>query len=363
MSPKPTTILRAVRIPALLGLLMMLLAASSPELRAQDESAGGATEAQAVVVPVQGEISIVTVRLIQRAIDRARSAGMSRVVLDIDTPGGAITVMREIESVLSALRSQARGGVRTTAFVRRWALSAGGYLALACDDTFMAPGATIGAITPVEVGPEGMRQIADDDARRKMLSAFRADVRSLVERRGGASSATLTIAEAMVDPTMRVFEINYVDRGGLETTTVVDETRLEELSANGARILSQQELGKTPLTLTADEALRWGISNGTYESIAELTREELLLTPSAVERLEPSWSESAVEWLEMMKPFLFVLGFLLLLLEVKVPGLIVPGALGVLLISLGLFSSDCSAAIWSASPTGPRSCCSSWDSG
>src|SRR5690606_39597665 len=57
------------------------------------------------------------------------------------SPGGLVTQMREVETILAQVRAQ---GMHTAAFVRGSALSAGAYLALACQDTFMAPGSTIG---------------------------------------------------------------------------------------------------------------------------------------------------------------------------------------------------------------------------
>lgn len=290
-----------------------------------------------VVVPVHGQIGTTTVYLVNRAVRAALSESMSRIVLDIDTPGGPITAMREIESILAAL--EGTEGIRTTAYVTQRAWSAGGYIALACDETYMAPGASIGAITPVEVGPGGIQQIADDDARAKILSIFRADVRALLEDRGTLSEGALTVAEAMVDPRMEVFRVAVVEPNGLERMLIVDGTGLRELEARDVEIRSRELIGRGPLTLTAEEALRFGFSSGTYTNLDALAREQFGIDPSEIVRLEQSWSESAVSWLEMMKPLLFVLGFVLLLVELKVPGLGIPGVVGVVLISLGLFSS------------------------
>jgi membrane-bound serine protease (ClpP class) len=295
---------------------------------------GGGTP-EVLTVPVHGEIGVTTAALVRRAFREARNLGVAWVVLDVDTPGGMVPAMREVESVLGALRES---GVATAAYVRHQALSAGAYVSLACTQTYMAPGASIGAITPIVVGPGGPQQIQDDDVRRKAYSAFRADVRSLAEARKLSEQAQ-TIAEAMVDPTMRVFEVVYEDAGGADVVRVVDAVGLAELEARDVRIRSQRELGRTPLTLTADEALRWGFSSGTFGTLEEAVREGLGRSPASILRLEPSWSETAVTWLEGMKPFLFLFGFILLLVEVKTPGFALPGVLGVLLLALGLFSS------------------------
>ncbi len=332
--------LPSVRAWAVLALALSWFAGS---ISAQPAAGGGQQDARGprvIVVPIVGGLDTATVRLVHRGFEAARAEGIARLVLDIDTPGGPITTMREIESILDSLQAERESrGLVVTAFVRRRALSAGGYLALACDQTYMAPGASIGAITPVEMGLAGMQQIADDDARRKMLSAFRADVRSLVERRGGASESMLVLAEGMVDPRMKLVEATWVDSSGFERTGVVEEDELMRIADSGGRVSSQRQLGVTPLTLTAEEAVRYGFAMGVYSSIEEMVLERDGFRADRITALEKDWSESAVAWLESIKPLLFLFGFLLLMIEFKVPGTMLPGVLGVLLIGLGLFSS------------------------
>ncbi|MFO1052506.1 MAG: NfeD family protein [Planctomycetota bacterium] len=322
----------------LLSLCILTLAVLATLVRVpgQDRSAADARP-RVVVVPIHGEIDNATVRLVNRGVSRAREINAERVVLDIDTPGGRIDVMQRIETAIHALRE---GKVRTTAWISRHALSAGGYLALACDEIAMAKEATIGAITPVLGGPDGTIQIPEDDVRRKALSSMRAEVRKLVERRGEVGRDLVFLAEAMVDPTLgRIFEVQVEDAQHMQRTVLVDEGGLPALAAGGGRIVDQVEIGRAPLTLTAVEALRRGLSGGTFASLEEMAREQLGVPSSAIERLEPSWSETAVAWLEAIKPLLFIFGFMMLLLELKLPGFGIPGILGILLVGLALFSS------------------------
>ena len=66
------------------------------------DSRDQASQVQVLVVPIEGMISLPTVALVRRALREARSAGISRVVLNIDTEGGLIESMREVETVLAA---------------------------------------------------------------------------------------------------------------------------------------------------------------------------------------------------------------------------------------------------------------------
>lgn len=295
-------------------------------------------EIQTVVIPVHGTIDVTTAAIVRRGYAEARSRNAARVVLDIDTPGGLVTQMREVETILAQVRAQ---GMHTAAFVRGSALSAGAYLALACQDTFMAPGSTIGAITPVLVDPIAGRVIAipDDDARRKEYAAMRAHVRALVEARGGVRRDVVKAVEAMVDPTLRLFEVRYVDRSGLQVNELMFLEDVQRLEAEGLRIEERREFGSRPLVLTAEEARRLGLAKGSAHSIEDLIREEYLTTMATTLVMEETWSEAAVEWLDAMKPVLLVLGLLLLLVEMKTPGFIIPGVLGVALLGLAMFGS------------------------
>lgn len=311
------------------------LALCRPALLAQEQPATDAP--RIVVVPIEGTIDITTVRLVQRAVSHARGVAASRLVLAIDTPGGRIDAMHEIQIAVDGLRS---GGVRTSAWIARDALSAGAYLALCCDEIFMAPQARLGAITPVVAGPGGTMQIPEDDARAKALSAMRADVRALIERRGNPTSELASLAEAMVDPRLgRIYEVQTEGRDGLQRTVILDEAALDKLAREGTKVIAQLSLGEAPLTLTGAEALRFGFASANHASLEQLVREEFGAPASAIQRLERNWSEQAVAWLEAIKPLLFILGFLFLLAELKLPGFGVPGVLGILLIGLALFSS------------------------
>lgn len=315
-------------------LLTAVLLSSTPRAQGEDADEQAPADVQVVVVPVTGEIGVRTLYMVQDSLRRA-SSGVRKVVLEIDTPGGLIDAMRDIETMLSNFKES---GVQTVAYVRRSAWSAGAYIALACHEIYMAPGSSIGAITPVVVGPGGAAQIPEDDVRKKQISVLRADIRALVERREVVPPGLATAAEAMVDPGMRVFEVTY-EEDGVQQTAILDEEELRTLEDRGIEVVQRTGFVTAPLTLTAEEAERLGFSSGTIGSLRELVEEEFLLPWESVEMREETWSEGAVAWLDTIKPLLFVFGFMLLVLELKTPGLALPGVLGVLLLGLAMFGS------------------------
>ncbi len=318
---------------AVFGATLALAAALVAPLPAQEPEPA---EARVIVVPVKGMIDDVTAYQIQSSLREARSRGIARIVLEIDTPGGLVESSAEIES---ALRSLSRAEVQVIAFVEHKAQSAGAYVALACAEIYMAPGASIGAMVPVLAGPGGIQAIGDEEVRAKIVAALRGDVRAMVERRGNARPGLTLLAEAMVDPDLEVFEVSWLDAGGIETSEIVDARGLAKLREQGVEITEERAFPTRPLVLSAGEAVRVGLSSGTIGSVRELVREELMVPIESIVRRDVSWSEEAVAFLNSMKPVLFVLGFLFLMLELKTPGFAVPGAIGVALLALAMFSS------------------------
>src|SRR6185503_1705357 len=134
----------------------LALAVGAATARAQQQQqpapTGEVGAASVLVVPIQGVIDVRSVYLVGTALREARANGIRHVVLDLDTPGGPIDSTKELETLLGTL---AENDVQVVAFVRRHAQSAGAYVALACHEIFMAPGSSIGAITPVVLGPDG----------------------------------------------------------------------------------------------------------------------------------------------------------------------------------------------------------------
>ncbi|HET6195361.1 MAG TPA: NfeD family protein, partial [Acetobacteraceae bacterium] len=106
----------------------------------------------------------------------------------------------------------------------------------------------------------------------------------------------------------------------------------------GAVIVARTPLPQ-PVSLTDREAEDFGLSLGKISSLEQLTTDQLRLPREAVGEAVPNWSEHMVSWLQLMQPALLVLGFVLLLLEVKTPGFGLPGTLGVMLLGLAMFYS------------------------
>jgi membrane-bound serine protease (ClpP class) len=228
-------------------------------------------------VPVTGVIELGLAPFVERSLAEARAAGAVAVILDIDTPGGRVDAAQRIVKALQDAE------LPTYALVNPHAFSAGAMIALATDAIYMRPGGVMGAATPVT----GEGQTAPE----KIVSAMRAEMRALAERRG----LDPRIAEAMVDE--RIVIEGVIEEGQL-------------------------------LTLTGAEAEALGYAE-VVETFAALL-ERIGISADRVVETRPNWAEGVVRFITnpLVAPFLLSIGFLGLIIEIKTPSFGVAGLAG-----------------------------------
>jgi membrane-bound serine protease (ClpP class) len=252
---------------------------------AHDLALASRRAAGVVHVKLEGTIDLGLAALMKRVFEEHADAGV--LLLDINTLGGRVDAAIQIRDALLASKA------KTIAFVHPRAISAGALIALACDVIAVAPGGSIGAATPIQLGSDGAEPVAE-----KMVSYFRTEMRTTAEAKGRRGD----IAEAMVDASVAI--------PGLDPA------------------------GKL-LTMDTDTALEFGIAELRASDVGEVLAGVDLAgaVPTAVAQ---NWAEKLVRFLTdpVVSGFLMSIGTLGLMIELYAPGLGLPGALGVLCLSL-----------------------------
>lgn len=247
-----------------------------------------APQAQAPLVyriPVTGVVENGLAPYVARSLREAEAAGAAAAFLDIDTPGGRVDAA---ERIADAVRG---AGIPVYAFVNPRAYSAGALIAISTNGIYMRPGAVIGAATPVD--GQGTK------ASEKMVSAMRAEFRSMAEQRG----LDPQLAEAMVDENVEIPGV--VRKGQLLTLSTNEAVKLKFAKAQVAdQAAFLQEIGHP--------------------------RAQVVTT-------ETNWAEQIVRFLTnpLVAPMLLSLGILGLVFEIKTGAFGLGGILS--LTSLGLF--------------------------
>lgn len=252
-----------------------------------------------VVIPVREQIAAPVLYVIRRGL---KSAGKDDlVVLDMETPGGALGTALEIMKALDQFEG------RTATYVNGEAISAGAFISAVTQDIYFAPKGVIGAAAAVSSGgadiPETMRL--------KLNSYLRAKVRAYSEGRGYRGQ----VITAMLD---KDFELKVGD------TVIKPKGELLSLTD----VEAAKRYGEPPQAL---------LSAGTYRTLDELLAARFGVGGYRVERIEVTWSEQLAQYLTDYAAILLGLGILFLYIEFKTPGFGFFGVAGGALLLLVFF--------------------------
>lgn len=219
---------------------------------------------------IENEIDLGLIPYIKRGIEAAEQNSAKAIIFEINTFGGRLDAATEIKDLILNCK------VPTIAFVNKRAISAGALITLSAKRIVMSPSSSIGAATVVNESGEKQAE--------KYQSYMRSEMRATAE----ANGRNPKIAEAMVDETVKV--------EGLDDTNKL-------------------------VTLTAKEAIKWGIADTILPSIRKII-ESQELHPKEIIRITPSTGEHVVRFLNnpIVISILLMVGMLGLFVEIKTPG-------------------------------------------
>ncbi|MBL8768372.1 MAG: hypothetical protein JNL94_13440 [Planctomycetes bacterium] len=282
-----------------------------------------------VFTSITGSLEEGMIPTLQRAVRRAKELRSATLVLELDTPGGAVDIMGQLGDLLRT------PGLHSIAYVTREAGSAGAYLVLSCDKVFTAEHAAIGSAQPVAVIP-GLGLVTDLDPGivEKQVSFLRAKFRDAAQAHD--KPGLEAIAQAFVDRNIGLV-LAATPTGDRVMNAIEFEDLARQMGPGQARLLKTICPEGNLLALSAAEAFEYGLSDGIVTSRDELL-EAVKLAGTPIVEVQASWSERFVNQLGGVVGYvLFGLGALLLLLELKSPGFGLLGIAGITLVGAVFF--------------------------
>lgn len=258
------------------------------------------------VTTLDSEINAASQRFITGAITTAESDGAQALVIEINTPGGAVDSMQAI------MTAELNSTVPIITYVTpsgAYAASAGALVTLAAPIAAMAPSTTIGASSPVNSDGSNL----DSTMQSKVESVLVTDITNIQTRyQRNVSLATRMITNAA----------SYGDQQALEQKIVdVDASNLSDLlnQVDGRTVTLVH--GQSVTLQTAGASLR-NINQGLVDNLYGL-----LIDPNVIF-------------------LLFIVAMIGIYVEISHPGLILPGVTGSIALLLFLFGAGSLSPNW-----------------
>jgi membrane-bound serine protease (ClpP class) len=305
---KPAALLLTLLASAWGGLAAEPVVVSAPKPVPADSAApvpARSTPAKKTVVfviPVHEEINRPILYILRRGLKEADEKA-DAVVLDMNTPGGALDVTFDIMEAMGKFHGE------TLTYVNKEAMSAGAFIAATTGEIWFTPDAVIGAAAPVAAEGKDI----DVTMKQKIVSYLKARVRAISEGKGYRGE----VISAMIDAD---YELKIGDK------VIKPKGELLSLTASEAN----KAYGEPPRAL---------LGAGIAKDVEDLLTKKYGAGNYVIRQFQVTWSEKLAQYLTAFSPILLGLGLLALFIEFKTPGFGVFGVSGVALLAIVFLSS------------------------
>jgi membrane-bound serine protease (ClpP class) len=278
-----------------------------------------------VLIRVEGPISPMREKYLERKLQVARDEKADLVVVEIDSPGGLVE-----SSFAMAEQLQAMFEAHTVAFVPRQALSGAAIAALGSNEIVMAANARLGDAGPIYLGEGALFRHVPE----KLRSDLARRIRDLAEATGRPPA----LAEAMVDMDLEVFRVRNRKTG---QTTFMSEAEIRA-SINPDEWEKLQPVFESRkghfLEVSGTRAIELQLAAAIAADRLQLKEhyrlpgEWIVIQPNAVDTAVYVLNLPVITWL------LLVCGLIALYIELSAPGISLGGLIAGLCFALFFWS-------------------------
>lgn len=252
-----------------------------------------------------------------RALERAEVENYDRVILKIDTYGGVVLSARDITEKLLRMK------IPTTAYVESKAISAGVFIAWACDEIIMAPRTTLGDAQMIMQTPDGNIKEAPE----KMVTVYRSDWKKASDAKG----RSFELAQGFFEVEREVLWV----RDGVAKKFMLRESYDQLPSDKKPTILRVLARKGELLTLHAEEAEELGVVKLATDFDSYLASKGV--QPGNVHQVQMTLNQTFLRFLganSWIYLILVLVGLNGLYMELKAPGFGIPGLTALICFTL-----------------------------
>lgn len=277
------------------------------------------------LIEVRGQVNKALAETLRRKVRRMIGQRANLIILQLECGGGDTQVARDLADFLRTLKDdKGEQPVMTVAFIPERAPDAATFVALGCTEIVMGRNAEMGDFDSVVYERRGPKRIEVDPAKYQMK---RDSLVGLAEEQGYPP----LIARGMLDKDVTIYRVQSL-RGASEWRLITgDELRAERLKGQpkwgNEFLIKPGEPNGQFLKLNAIRAKELGIARELVDGgLAEV------ITLYGIERLPaagPDWLDEFASALRhpVMAVLLVMIGIACLILELKMPGVGLPGVL------------------------------------
>ncbi len=261
---------------------------------------------EAAILTIEGPISAAYAEYLERGLQTAALRQAEMVILQLNTPGGALDVMNRM---VEAIRSSRVPVVVYVSPANAMAGSAGTIITIAAHAAAMAPETTIGAASPIS----GEGADLDTTAETKAKNMMKAIVRNYAAKRG---TQAVRLAEQTIDSAVAVTAQEALEAGLIDFIAADLDDLLNKLdgftvnTAAGEQVLNTRQAAQNPIGLTLIEQI-----------LVILTNPNILF-------------------------LLLAIGVQAILIEISSPGGWVAGFIGVICVGLAIYGMGFLSVNW-----------------
>jgi membrane-bound serine protease (ClpP class) len=248
-----------------------------------------------LVAELDNDINPVTQDFVLGAIERAEDEGYAALVVELDTPGGLASSMREIVQAILAARVPVIVHVAPSGAS---ADSAGAVIGMAADVLSMAPQTNIGSSTPVSIGGEDI----SDDLRRKIVNDAAAYIGELAREHG----RNVEVAREMVTKATNLGAREALERNVIDVIAADYPSLFRQIDGTAPE----------PKDLRIDTPAATAIERVELSGWKRLL--DLLIDPNVI-------------------AIMLSIGLIGIVVELWNPGLVFPGTVGAISLVVGLY--------------------------